>query len=568
MFSIGNSERGIAATITKVEPSNAILPSAGWVSLTPSIDAQKDSVGGIWSIANDTIQFTNQPGPNPLEIRFLKIPWLVHGSYELRFKYQTAKARSRGLNVRLPLGNARAALMIGNHRRDEGLAVNGLGGYDSTDPKNPTYDLKFSNPSDVDREVLIRVERSAAAGLHLAVMIDGKKQIDWSGNEADVRMVDSPAGMKLPIKPMLILGIWGGGGTIRDLALHMLDGSATPLTETVVHSPEPVNGEASHTQTPTPLPDAILPSAGWVSLTPFIDVQKDSEGGSWHISGDTIHADRDAGPYKYLSIPLLIRGSYELQFKYQTAKAQSRGLNVRFPIGQSRGALVIGQVRHHDGISINGIQGPEFDAKNPTSDPNFPNPAGVEREALVRVESAAAGLVHLAVTIDGHKQIDWSGNEADVRMTDSVAGMMLPKEPIVILHVWGNSVTFRQLALRMLDGSATRLPEDEKRASISIPTIVPTPAPKPLSSLEILTSDEWEWSKPVNAGPVINSDKDDAAPFISADGLSLLFESRRPGGLGGIDIWMAGRSSVDQSWSTPSTLVQLSTARPMTTARP
>ena len=49
----------------------------------------------------------------------------------------------------------------------------------------------------------------------------------------------------------------------------------------------------------------------------------------------------------------------------------------------------------------------------------------------------------------------------------------------------------------------------------------------------------WGWSKPKNLGQRINSDFWDSAPSISPDGNSIYFASNRPGGYGGIDIYVA-----------------------------
>jgi serine/threonine protein kinase/Tol biopolymer transport system component len=76
----------------------------------------------------------------------------------------------------------------------------------------------------------------------------------------------------------------------------------------------------------------------------------------------------------------------------------------------------------------------------------------------------------------------------------------------------------------------------------------PGPAPTPL---EILTSDDWEWTAPVNAGPTVNASGDDNAPFLSANRISLYFRSIRSGGLGGADIWVARRPGVRQPWMPP-----------------
>ena len=60
-----------------------------------------------------------------------------------------------------------------------------------------------------------------------------------------------------------------------------------------------------------------------------------------------------------------------------------------------------------------------------------------------------------------------------------------------------------------------------------------------------------DWSAPVNLGPVINSAFSDQGPAISKNGLSLYFTSNRPGGLGGFDMYVSQRASVDDPWGSP-----------------
>lgn len=60
-----------------------------------------------------------------------------------------------------------------------------------------------------------------------------------------------------------------------------------------------------------------------------------------------------------------------------------------------------------------------------------------------------------------------------------------------------------------------------------------------------------EWSTPENLGPVVNSATRDDNPTLSADQLSLYFASDRPGGVGGIDIWVTRRASRESPWEPP-----------------
>jgi len=59
------------------------------------------------------------------------------------------------------------------------------------------------------------------------------------------------------------------------------------------------------------------------------------------------------------------------------------------------------------------------------------------------------------------------------------------------------------------------------------------------------------WSAPVNLGAVINTSSSDQHPAISKDGLSLYISSDRPGGFGGLDIWVSHRAKVDSPWEAP-----------------
>jgi len=56
------------------------------------------------------------------------------------------------------------------------------------------------------------------------------------------------------------------------------------------------------------------------------------------------------------------------------------------------------------------------------------------------------------------------------------------------------------------------------------------------------------WGQPVNLGPQVNSQQLDGFPWISADGLELYFHSMRPGGYGGIDIYVCRRAAADDPW--------------------
>lgn len=58
--------------------------------------------------------------------------------------------------------------------------------------------------------------------------------------------------------------------------------------------------------------------------------------------------------------------------------------------------------------------------------------------------------------------------------------------------------------------------------------------------------EDGSYSKPQNLGPTVNTDQDDFAPFMAADGKALYFASFGHGGLGGSDFFVSYR--LDNSW--------------------
>ena len=64
-----------------------------------------------------------------------------------------------------------------------------------------------------------------------------------------------------------------------------------------------------------------------------------------------------------------------------------------------------------------------------------------------------------------------------------------------------------------------------------------------LTLIESASGEQFsDWSPPVSLGPIINTEFDDSGAFISRDGLRLYFNSNRPGGFGGLDIYVSKRA--------------------------
>jgi hypothetical protein len=62
---------------------------------------------------------------------------------------------------------------------------------------------------------------------------------------------------------------------------------------------------------------------------------------------------------------------------------------------------------------------------------------------------------------------------------------------------------------------------------------------------------EGYWGPPENLGVPVNSEHPEGWPSITADGLILAFSANVPGGLGGLDIWISTRPTKESPWSPP-----------------
>src|SRR5688572_17261206 len=79
----------------------------------------------------------------------------------------------------------------------------------------------------------------------------------------------------------------------------------------------------------------------------------------------------------------------------------------------------------------------------------------------------------------------------------------------------------------------------------------PTNADRSAVEPRVNSSAGPEWSAAENLGPVVNSPLTEQNPAVTADELSLYFQSDRPGGLGGVDVWVTRRASRHSPWQPP-----------------
>ena len=68
-----------------------------------------------------------------------------------------------------------------------------------------------------------------------------------------------------------------------------------------------------------------------------------------------------------------------------------------------------------------------------------------------------------------------------------------------------------------------------------------------------------DWSAPESLGPALNTAATDGCPFIAKNDLTLYFASNRPGGLGGLDIYVSRRDSPTAPWQPPQNVTSVNT---------
>jgi hypothetical protein len=130
--------------------------------------------------------------------------------------------------------------------------------------------------------------------------------------------------------------------------------------------------------------------------------------------------------------------------------------------------------------------------------------------------SAIGGQI--TVSIDGREAVKYRDDPP--RKTGHIALQLFSE---------GTEIAFRRLEIQEVE------------------TIIPREFP-PDSSAHILTSSEYAWTEPENLGPQVNSDGWDNNPTVSADELTLVFNSTREGGYGKHDLWMSTRQSTAEPW--------------------
>ena len=96
-------------------------------------------------------------------------------------------------------------------------------------------------------------------------------------------------------------------------------------------------------------------------------------------------------------------------------------------------------------------------------------------------------------------------------------------------------------------GSSTEPAPKPPQPTVKPPVKLPPAANEKWTTLP----NGWRVGKAVNLGPTVNSPAYEGCPFVSVDGRTMLFHSDRDGGQGNSDLWMSFRTGIDAPWGRP-----------------
>lgn len=214
-----------------------------------------------------------------------------------------------------------------------------------------------------------------------------------------------------------------------------------------------------------------LPAGDWVEVLPFVVPARDglfkSGREEWKRQGSNIiTAPRGQGA-SVLVIPVVPRGSYQLEVKFVTASADGY-VHIFLPAGKSSIALALcdeasrAAYSTEPGGAVQGISGLEaIDGKNAHANGTgrkltLPAKKSHVAEATVKRDDDK-GRVTITATLDGERVVRWSGKQ------EALLAVHQRHRKHLGLAVKAMPVSFTSVRLKMLSGKAhTELPEKPK----------------------------------------------------------------------------------------------------------
>ena len=205
----------------------------------------------------------------------------------------------------------------------------------------------------------------------------------------------------------------------------------------------------------------------WYDLLPLVDVDRHAINGSWLRSADGLHGFPCVD--SRVVVPLVVNGDYELAVSF-TRYAGNEAIHLILPIGpDAQTELVLsGWAGQFSGIlNVGGAD----TSKQPRS-LAVRTPAPLENfrrnHATVRVSSKEAAAT-IEVRLNGEPYFTWTGPRRDLTNTPMAIASDPPRRDLLAIGLYDVPVTYHELRLKLLTGTAQQWSADMPSAAAQPP---------------------------------------------------------------------------------------------------
>jgi len=294
----------------------------------------------------------------------------------------------------------------------------------------------------------------------------------------------------------------------------------------------------SGTSPPPPL--SVTIGSEWTDLVPHIQPKHDAIRGNWSVERKGLSVQRM--PWAACRLPVQEpAGDYDLRYRVTRGEGSHMGIFFAFRKRGAGGTAVLDFINpalpeFADGLrraQLEQIVNPDSrDASASQAKRKEWLPEGREATVLLQVRET-----EVIVSVDDAEAFRWTADWSRLRQRAGTDGAMFSaanENPVFGVGVFDCDAVFRSIEMR--------------QAPVSDIAVPATPVGEPGSIPHLLTSPDYEWTAPVNLGPLVNSPALEVGVAVSPDGLRMMFGSKREGDG---ELFESRRASVDAPWGKP-----------------
>jgi serine/threonine protein kinase len=296
-------------------------------------------------------------------------------------------------------------------------------------------------------------------------------------------------------------------------------------------SPEVASQSAVSRTWQAPQPTVTV-GTEWTNLIPHIQPQRDVIRGEWSVDEKGLHAKR--AEWALCNLPVQDPGTdYDLRYQVTRGEGSHLAMFFAFRKGGTGGYVPIdyigGGAEFADGQRLATLEDLTHldmrDAATIKAKRKEWLPRGKECAVLIQVREK-----EVIVSVNDKEAFRWPAEWSKLQQKGGVGGSMfldVTGGPIFGVGIFKCDATFHSIEMRKVPAA---------------------PVGEPGSIPHLLTSPDYEWTAPVNLGPLVNSPTLEVGTWVSPDGLNLIFGSKREGDG---ELFESRRIKVDAPWSKP-----------------